>query len=94
MVRKVHSEGLRERENMRNHSRKDGDWCVVGFCDDWSPSVGLQGWGYESESEARKEANALDRDAEFQHVEKHEVMTKSEFESLCQKRGVSRSFPW
>ena len=32
MVRKVHEEELRERQNMRDNAkhRKDGDWCVVG----------------------------------------------------------------
>lgn len=96
MVRKVHSEGMRERQNMREESRtrKDGVWCVVGFCDDWEDELGLQGWRYESKADAQAVADELDEDEEFQHVDEHRVMTHSEFEDLCEEHGIERNFPW
>jgi len=96
MVRKVHEEELRERQNMRDNAkhRKDGDWCVVGVCDDWVPKYGLQGWGYESKSEAEDVASSLDNEDEFQHVNEHRVMKLSEFEELCDEENIDRRFPW
>jgi len=96
MVRRVHEEGLRERRNMREaaRTRKNGEWCVVGFCDDWDEEVGLQGWRYESEQDAQEVADELDEEEEFQHVDKHRVMKHDEFEELCEELGIDRSFPW
>jgi hypothetical protein len=96
MSRKVHSEELRERQNMRDaaRTRKNGDWCVVGFCSDWDPEIGLQGYRYESETDAKEVADELDADEEFQHVREHKVMKHEEFEDLCEERGINREFPW
>lgn len=95
MVRKVHSEGLRERQNMRDATQhqKDGDWCVVGFNSNWEDTFGLQGWGYESEQVAKEVMDEVDNDPEFAEVE-HKVMTHSDYEELCEKEGVDRNYPW
>lgn len=95
MVRKVHSEGLRERQNMRDAaaSRKNGNWCIVGFCDDWEDGFGLQGKKYESEQAAEERAREISNEDEYEGVE-HRVMTHSEFEELCEERGVDRNYPW
>lgn len=96
MVRKVHSEELRERQNMRDsaQNKKDGDWCVIGVCDDWVPKFGLQGWRYESSDAAEEVASELDKSEEFEHVSEHRVMKHSEFEELCEEKNIDRSFPW
>lgn len=63
MSRFVYEEGLRERQNMREaaRNRKRGNWCIVGFKDEWENGFGLQGRGYESKSEAKKLLNTLNQ---------------------------------
>lgn len=94
MAREVHDEGMRERQNMKNATHKNGNWCVVGFCDDWEDGFGLQGMRYESEARAEEVAEEIAAEEEFQHVDEHRVMTHEEFEELCAERGVERNFPW
>lgn len=95
MVRRVNSQELRERQRMRSSSdRKGGEWCVVGFCDDWEDEFGLQGWNYKSEEVAQEVADELDKDEEFQHVDEHRVMTHDDYEELCEDRGVDKQFYW
>lgn len=88
MTRRVHEQGLRERKNMRESTKRDGDWCIVGFCDEWEDSFGLQGSRYETKAAAQEKANELDNEEEFQHVSEHKVMTHDEYRSLCEKHGV------
>lgn len=95
MVRKVHSEGVRERNNMKNHTRKNGEWCVIGFCEDWDGGCGIQGWRYESKAQAQEVKDELDQDEEFDHVDEHKVMKHDEFKEYCQENGVDRdTFPF
>lgn len=85
--------GQIERRNMRSSNRKDGDWCIVGFCEEWEDKLGLQGWNYESETKAQEIADELDNTDEFSHVSEHRVLRKKEFEKLCEERGISYNFP-
>lgn len=95
MGRHIHTEELRERQNMRDAAQhsKDGNWCVFGVCDGWQPKLGLQGWGYNKE-EAKTVADELDQSDEFEHVTEHRVLTHSEFEELCSEEHIDRDFPW
>lgn len=85
--------GQIERQNMRESEQKRGDWCVVGFCEEWENGLGLQGWNYESGQKADEVASELDSDPEFDHVEKHRALQKKAFEKLCEERGISYDFP-
>jgi hypothetical protein len=67
--------------------RTEGDYCVVGFCDDWENGFGLQGDGY-TKSYAEEVAKELDQDEEFEHVDEHEVMTQEEYRELCDEDGL------
>lgn len=80
MSRFVHEDGLAERQNMKEAARtsKNGNWCIVGFKDEWEEGFGLQGRRYESESAAKEQAKEIEQEEEFAVV-RHEVMTHSEY---------------
>ena len=78
MSRRVHEEGLRERQNMRNATHKRGNWCIVGFKDEWEDGFGLQGTKYESKENAQERANEIETEEEFKGV-KHKVMHHNEY---------------
>lgn len=86
MARRVHAEGLRERQNMKDaaRNRKNGDWCVVGFCDEWEGGFGLQGCNYNTKADAQASADKIDEEEEFSHVDEHKVMKNDEYRELCE----------
>lgn len=95
MTRKVHSEGLRERKNMKNSTHKNGEWCIVGFCTEWENGFGLQGWNIESKSAAKQKSDELDDEEEFFHVSEHKVMKHKDFEELCEEKEImDKEYPW
>ena len=88
MTRRVHAEGLRERQNMKEaaRTRKDGSWCVVGTDSSDGFDSGLQSWGL-SKDEAEDEKEKLDKNPEFEHLT-HIVMTYEEYREWCDENNV------
>lgn len=95
MGRKVHSEGMRERQNMRaeasHRKKKQGEWCVVEYCELWDEGFGLGGVNYTNKMIAEERAEDLRNDEDNDHVDEVEVMKHDEYRKLC--TGTSKEPP-